>query len=366
MIKTQLRLPLTGFFFGLVLLGFAWWLVHRPPLTFASLPAATPTVTRPTKAQVDYFYSAHVSPLFAIANQQDSESVDHAIAQIHAAFGQFHASLPGFADDLTSLSTRGGVIKRMTADQWTKLWGNPGEAHRVTDYVGTKFEDQVVSEQKLRDVLRSALDRLQNDLQANHNRLVAGVKAAVSLPDCPLPPMAHGWDQTFKAAEERAVQLAVFEGRDSVTTGIASFVGGSILAMAAEKVLAPVVIEAVMTVVGTELAASTAVATASAGGTTAALGTGGGAVGTTVGPVGTVIGVGIGFAVGAVVDFFMTKYFKTKLLNSCNAYLDNVEGQIIKGQANHPGLDHLLHTAVDAQDTALHTALLKQLEALAQ
>lgn len=366
MINPKLRLPVAGLTLGVVFLGIAWWTTHWTAMTVSPLPLPNPTVSKDARTQIDHFYAAKIAPLFAVTRGEDDKAVDRAVTRLHDAFAQFRAGLPRFADDLTSLGTRGGVINRIVSDQWTKLWHDPKDAHAVADYVGGKFKDQVVSEQKLHAALQNCLDQLQNDLQANHNRLAAGVKAAISMPDCPVTLSSGDWNKTFTAAEQQAVALAKIEGNGSVANGVTGFIGGAILTMAVEKGIEALLIEGLVTEVAADIVATSATAAASAGGTTAALGTGGGAVGTTVGPAGTIIGAGIGLIAGGIFDFFMTKHFREKMVAEGTAFLNSVESQIIKGQAAHPGLEQLLHDAVTRQDAALQSALLKQLETQTQ
>lgn len=367
--KSPLLRALFGLILGLALIAVAWQIVHRP----SALPSVPPPPSAPslppkvTREQVERFYNEKVSPLIATAEKRDREAVKRAMQQIHGSFEGFRAGIPGFAEDVTSWGTRGGVIQRMAQDQWKKWWGDTANAHQVSDYVGDKFKGHVLSEQKLQNALEQTLDQLRSDLSANHNQLAAEIKAAVTSPQCPVQLAVGDWSPWFAEIERSALKLSRGQATDSVAQAALALVGSGIATMAGEQIAAnviiPTVVEPLVQGILVRLAASGVVTAVAGGGTAGSFGVGGGAAGSLGGPAGTVIAAGIGLAVGCVVDWWLTDSFKAKLRADCTTFLNDVERQMVVGEASKPGLNQQLLDAVAQQDAVLATKLLDELRA---
>jgi hypothetical protein len=358
---------MVGLLFGLFLIGIAWWMAHRPSgeIKPPAPPAAAISTPKVTRAQIDHYFNAQISPLIDAANRKDHEAVESAIQQIHSSFDGFRAGVPNFADDLTSWGTRGGIVQRIAQDQWIKWWGDPADANSVKDYVQDKFKEHVLSEQKLQDTLSLSLAQLRSDLQASHNQLAADIKASVASPECPVQIDVPDWNSWFANIERQGTELSKSKATDSIIQAALDLVGSGVAGWAGEKVveetIIPKVVQPVVDAVLEQIATSSLV-TASADGSATAVGAvGGGGVGSAGGPAGTVIGVGVGLAVGAIVDWWMTDSFKGKINGDCTKFLNDVEGQLVTGTSSNPGLKIQLLDAVDQQDAALSAKLLDEL-----
>lgn len=359
--NAKLLRPLAGLTIGLLLIGGAWRIVHRanvvPPIPPPPSAPVSPT-PKVTREQVDRYYDSSITPLIAAAEERDREAVASAMKQIHGSFDGFRAGVPGFADDVTSWGTRGGVIQRLAQDQWKKWWGDQANAHRVQDYIGDKFKTHVLSEAKLNDAFSKALAQLRADLEASHNQLAAEIKASVTSPQCPVQIAVADWNPWFHSVENSAIKLSQVQAGDSVTQAVLNLVGSGVAGWAGEKVT----VELIAAILA-RLATSSIVTTTAGGGAAGTGGAGGGAAGSLGGPAGTVIGVGVGLAVGCVVDWWMTEKFKNKLNTECTTFLDNAERQMVSGDNSKPGLEAQLLNALAKQDSVLSQKLLEELRA---
>jgi hypothetical protein len=116
------------------------------------------------------------------------------------------------------------------------------------------------------------------------------------------------------------------------------------------------VVVAILSRVGTQIAAETV----AAGGATAAGAAAGGGGGSFAGPAGTVIGVGVGIAVGAAIDWWMSARFEEKMTLQLNGFFDSVGRRLMEGTGQSPGLRVALYDAVklggDSQRQAVKAA----------
>jgi len=149
----------------LVVSMLAWFIV---------IGTKTPVEHNPNKK----FYESTIKPLIDENAQANLDAVKRCLERIDDAFGKYQRGVEPFAEDITSIGTRLGILWRMPADWWY-------EDGRVQHYVQTKFEEHIFSEKQLNEDLRSALVSLRDELRANRSQLLTSVKLAVSESDFP-------------------------------------------------------------------------------------------------------------------------------------------------------------------------------------
>lgn len=290
------------------------------------------------------FYMEQIEPLLKATERANRQAAERAVTRITEVFDRYRAGIKPFTDDITSIGTRFGILLRMPADWWY-------EDQRINTYIQEMFEAHLFSEDRFREDISAVLEALKEDQQANQNRLLGSIKAAVAsgdLPDMTLP------DYRQYEEEVRAIILD-FSGdraKDSVYQGIATIVLAEVAAITAHQIVVRILVS-----VGTSAATSAA----AGGGATAGGAATGGAAGTLGGPVGTAIGVGVGLVVGVIVDWWMTERFKERLANDLNDYFDKLQFGLLEGTDRDAGLSATLAKFVDdvsfAQTTVVHRAL---------
>lgn len=308
--------------------------------------------SRPSQAEVAAYFDGNVVPLLDEFARRDRAAAERAIAQLHAHFATFHAGVPAFAEDITDWGTRFGVAGRTVKDLWTKLWNDPAQATAAKDFVNTKFRAHIVSEEKLRRTVEDTVAVFRESVAANHNELLASVRLALQMPECPIriPPVQI--DRRLSDATIAAERIAISKGGESIAAGLAGFAGGTLAYEAASRLVAALF---------ARLAAATAAGAAIEGGAVAGSTAAGGATGTLAGPLGTVIGAGVGLAVGFIVDSWMTDSFKASLQKECGAYLDKLEQDLTKGSPEAPGLRKILTDAAAQNHAAFRAALVAEI-----
>ena len=86
------------------------------------------------------------------------------------------AGIPPFAKDVSSWSTRIGIVGRYSQDLWEKWWRDNQNADSVNRYVNEKFRAHILSEEKLNDDLAAVMAKFNEDMAAGRNRLYAELK----------------------------------------------------------------------------------------------------------------------------------------------------------------------------------------------
>jgi hypothetical protein len=327
----------------------AWWLLLSEPKDEPA-PAATSLPASPAPEPVDYqalreaFYTEEIDPLMRSAESANHEAAERAVVRLIEVFDKYRTGIRPFAEDITSLGTRFGILQRMLANWWY-------EDERVHAYVQDKFEKHLFSENQFHEDIAAVMQAFREDLDANENRMLGSVRAAVEahpLPDMEMPDYRYFEEQVRSIILEFSTDRA----RNSVYQGIATLVLAEVAAIAAHQVIVRIIISG----------STTAVTTAAAGGgATAGATATGGAAGTLGGPVGTVIGIGVGLAVGIAVDWWMTDQFQEQLVKDLKKYFDGLQVVLLEGNDSELGLKVALNQFIDdlsiAQTTVVHRSL---------
>lgn len=274
-------------------------------------PVADETARRVARAR---FYDTTVTPLIAEVDAENRAAAARCLDRIDKVLVGYHDGVQLFVEDMTSISTRFGVLKRMPGE-W---WKSDG---RVEAYVQQKFETHLFSEQKLVDDLSGALVQFRHDVNANQTRMLTRVQAALSTADLPGVQLEHQ-EEFFREISTRLGSYAADQGTSSVENMLGALVLGEVGAFAARSVVAGLLVRFAPSVAISSAAGASATVGASA------TGAGGGSLG---GPVGTVVGFGAGLAIGLVIDWWMTERFETELSRQMHVYLYDLEATLISG-----------------------------------
>lgn len=282
-------------------------------------PAATvevDTIGETTRLELKrvQFFDDQVTPLIAELDAENEAAAERCIARIEETIQGYRDGVGPFAKDLTSLSTRLGIIKRMPGGWWT-------EDDRVENYVEQKFAQHLFSEEDLAQDISAALVQFKGEITVNQNITLTQIQAALTTADLPGVQLQQS-ETFFRELSTNLGDYAAGSGTTSVENMIAAFVMGEVGAFAARSVVAGLL---------TRFAPSVAIASAAGASATvgaSATGAGGGSLG---GPIGTVVGFGAGLAVGLVIDWWMTERFETQLVTQMQTYLDDLERTLLDG-----------------------------------
>ncbi|TWT50789.1 hypothetical protein Pla22_35320 [Rubripirellula amarantea] len=293
-----------------------------------SAPAAPVAVTvEPPQASLAVrkaaFFDESVEPQIQITDQKNREAAERCLARLRGVIAGYRSSITPFVEDLTSLSTRLGIARRMPGSWWHS-------DDRIEVYVRNKFESHLFSQQSFSHDIASELIQFKIDVDANQNLLLSEVRAALDTSDLPDVSIDE-YEPFFAAVSSDFVAYSQDQGITSVanfaTVMVASEVGGQVFVRLVGGLL-------------TRFAVSASLGAAASGGATVGGSTVGAGAGTLGGPVGAVVGFGVGLAVGLVIDWWMTDRFEQQLTTQMNAYLDQVEQAIM---TDHPhGLSQTL------------------------
>lgn len=323
----------------------AWAIVvsrETPPPT---PPPSPPGVSiDPGTAIREQFYSQEIEPLLKSTERANRLATERAIQRIGDTFNRYRHGIRPFTEDITSIGTRFGILRRMPADWWH-------EDQRINAYIQEKFEKHLFSEQQFQRDIAGILDSLKDDLEANTNRLLAGIRSSIERHDLPQIQVPD-YQKYDKEVRTIVLEFSGDRAKDSFYQGIATLVLAEVATITAHQIVVRVLVS-----VGTSAATSAAASGGAAAGGAAA----GGATGTLAGPVGTAIGVGVGLVVGVIVDWWMTDHFIERLTNDLTDYINQLEAGLLDGTKSDAGLKKTLERFVEdfnfAQSTVAHKAI---------
>ena len=305
-----------------------------PIVTAKRLPELKAVEPVDRSVQRAVFYDQKVEPRIADADALNREAANRCVKRITQMIDQYRDGVDPFINDLTSLSTRFGIIKRMPSDWWNK-------ETKIENFVEEKFEKHLFSEQKLMNDIASVLQDFKDEVDSNQKRMLVQVKSALGSADLP-EIQAEEYEPFFEAVASQLQRYSAKQGTASVQNAGAVFV----ISETAGTLAGRTIVIGLLARFGTTAVVSSAAGATATAGTTAA-GTGTGALG---GPVGAAVGFGIGLAVGLVVDWWMTEQFESKMSKQMNNYLDALEDTILYGGATQ----HASASQPKTDDTAVH------------
>jgi hypothetical protein len=293
-------------------------LTASPPRLATAPPVEVDSIDETARLQFQrtQFFDEQVMPLVDQLDADNRAAAERCLCRIESTMDRYRDGVGPFARDLTSLSTRLGIIKRMPGGWWT-------DDGRVEAYVERKFAQHLFTEEQLAEDVSAALIQFREEVRINQNLALTRIRAALTTADLPGVEVQQGGALLRELSGELG-DFAAGKGASSVETMLASFVMGEVGAFAARSVVAGLL---------TRFAPSVAIASAAGASATvgaSATGAGGGSLG---GPVGTVVGFGAGLAVGLVIDWWMTERFESQLVSQMHAYLDDLERTLLDGAA---------------------------------
>lgn len=311
-----------------------YWVATRPKPEAPEMPKAPAIEVQKTSAElrverVEYFDS-DVTPLIAEADRLNREAAIRCIERLEEAFAGYRTGINPFCEEINTWWTRSGVLYRMPSDWW---YGKSD----VGEYIQAKFAKHLFSDEKLKADIESSITQFRKDVEANKSALIAKVRVSISKQDISgLPEIDYTeFSETLVARLTAYSQQAA---NDSVVNGIVIEIATGVAGYVVGQVLAQII---------TRLTATAATTTVAAGGTTAVTATAGGAGGSTLGPAGTFVGIGVGLAVGVVIDWWMSSEFEAKMTKQLNELVDDLEREVVAGDVGRTGLREGLRGSCD-------------------
>ncbi|QDT06404.1 hypothetical protein K227x_48130 [Rubripirellula lacrimiformis] len=287
-----------------------------PPATPVEPIVEAPKISAEEVASIRraQFYDQQVEPQIAATDQLNRQAADRCVQRIERLVEGYHRGVSPFVDDLTSISTRLGIVGRMPAAWWN-------EDDRVHQYISQKFEKHLFSQTTLTDDIVGVLQQFRDEVDANQKRLLVDIQASLTTAD--LPDVNLDSYQPFFEKVARDLQdYSTRQGTSSVANGLTA-----ILVSEAGSYVAISLIGGLLGRMAATGAATAAVG-AGAAATGGAAGAGGGSA---VGPAGTVIGAVIGLGVGLAIDWYMTDQFQVQLTRQMRGYIDSLSGTLLYG-----------------------------------
>ena len=338
---------LLGILPGFLLFFLAWNITHCP--TFPDLfPTGEPD------DRISCSLDSEILSMLAAFDARNKTAIEDAATRISDGINDYRNGIKPFVEDITSWTTRFGVVWRIGGDYLDEWFGAPSERSETSAYVSERFERHLFSERKLNLLLASALGQFRDDLAASRNVLHAKVKAAWKKRDSAIrePNLENIAREVNVSVTAASTKMAT----DSVSVAALSFLGGFLIEEVAETIARTVLERAL-----SQMATSAVLKAVSAGGTTVTLTAGGGATGSPAGPLGSVVGMTVGVLSGIVADWYMTELLEEKLASECNEMISGVASQVLFGTGTAPGVKRILVDSIailkDAEEKAIRKAL---------
>lgn len=260
------------------------------------------------------FFDTHVIPKIEETDQLNREAADRCVRRLRRVIDQYRGHVDPFVEDLTSISTRLGIVRRMPGGWWK-------EDGRVEVYVEEKFQRHLFSEETLMVDVASVLEQFRVEVDANQKRMLASVQASLDTADLPEVSVEE-YERFFASVARQLNEYSTQQGRTSVYNAVTVLVISE-----AGSYAAITIVSGLLTRFGA-MAATSAVA---AGGATAGASAAGAGGGSLAGPVGTAVGLGVGLVIGLGIDWWMTEQFEAELTVQMDAYLDSLEAALLYG-----------------------------------
>ena len=332
--------------------GAILWAVWSPapvPGLMAD-PPAVPAAVVPKMSAADRraqrvaFYDAEVDSVLVRADRENRDAARRCLRTLVETFEGYRTGIEPFVEDINSWDTRFGVINRMPGDWWY-------EDDSTGVYVQQKFAGHLFSEEDLAAGIQAALDRFRRDVQANQDRMLVNIRAAISRSDVPNLPVidadrfADDMTRRFEAYGRASAEQSLVRG---LAIEVASAAGG----FAVEQIIRMVAVKVA------QVAARSATV---AGGATAATTAAGGGGGSTVGPVGTAAGVVVGLGVGLVIDWWVSEKSSRQMKRNLHGMVHDMAHIAIDGTDNRPGLRVGLRGTCDLMFRSYRDTIRKQI-----
>jgi hypothetical protein len=296
-------------------------------VTLRPVPQAAPAIPPPPVAATNplenmarrdvmraRFFDAEVEPRIVETDALNREAAQRCVERLGHLIDHYRDGVDPFVEDLTSISTRLGIVRRMPGNWWK------GDK-RIEGYVQQKFEKHLFSQQTLMRGVAGVLDDFRGEIDANQKRMLVSVQASLNTADLPEVDI-EDYQPFFASVANQLQTYSAEQGTTSVYNGLTVLAVSEVGSFAAVSV-----VSGLLARFGSAAAATAAVGVGATAGTTAA----GASGGSLVGPVGTVVGLGVGLAVGLSIDWWMTEQFEEKMNQQMKGYLDSLEQTLLHG-----------------------------------
>ncbi|MDE0866066.1 MAG: hypothetical protein OSA98_19945 [Rubripirellula sp.] len=260
------------------------------------------------------FFDSGVEPEIEKTDQLNREAAERCVRRLHGLVSEYRSHVEPFVEDLTSISTRLGIVRRMPGGWWS-------EDGRVEDYVAEKFERHLFSEKKILADVESVLDQFRSEVDANQKRMLVNVRACLDTADLPEVEIEE-YDKFYQSVARQLSQYSAQQGSSSVGNALTVLVISEAGSYAAVTIVSGLLVR---------FGAMAATTTATAGGVTVGASATGAGSGSLAGPVGTAVGLGVGLVIGLAVDWWMTEEFEEEMSLQLNDYLISLERAILYG-----------------------------------
>ncbi|CAE7307649.1 unnamed protein product [Symbiodinium sp. CCMP2456] len=288
-------------------------------------------------------FDDQVAPAVREADLANRAASERCLARIQESFQRYRQGVEPFAEDVTGLGSKWGVLRRMPGDWMTG-------SNSVEAFISGKLEQYVFSAQEIQRDIDASLALFREDVEANRNVMLRKVKTATA--GLSLPAIQNLGTQKFsqqvaEKVREFSTEIAVDEILDLVVIEVASGAGG----YAAEQVFMTMLVR-----IGT-----------TAGGATVGSAAAGSGLGSTAGPLGTGVGVVAGLIAGLIIDQVLGEYARSDVSKQLLELIDQIEVAAIHGVPGRtnfeidasPCLKHVLQNTCDELNRA-NLEILKQ------
>ncbi len=287
------------------------------PVTAAVVSSEAVTVEPSREALRSEFFDREVQPRIAETDRLNREAASRCKDRLTRLMDQYRRGIDPFVEDLTSISTRLGIVRRMPTDWWK-------QDGRVESYVQEKFERHLFSKTSLTRDVGDILDAFRTEVDANQKRMLISIRASLDTAD--LPEVAIGdYDSFLASVADQLQDYSSQQGASSVQNAL------TVLVMSEAGSYAAITLASGLLARFGAAAATTA---AAAGGATAGASAAGAGSGSLGGPVGTAVGLGVGLVIGIAIDWWMTERFEDELSEKMHGYVDSLEQSILHGSAS--------------------------------
>ena len=194
------------------------------PAPLPSVPVEKLPTSKPVVASKDVhravFFDNQVEPRIAEADKLNREAANRCVQRIVSTMNGYRRGIDPFVSDLTSMSTRFGIVKRMPVGWWKK-------DQRVEKFVKNKFEKHLFSERKLMQDIAAILNDFKVDIDSNQKRMLISVKSALVAADLP-EVQAEEYEPFFEAVAQQLQRHSAAQGTASVHNALGAFVLGEV------------------------------------------------------------------------------------------------------------------------------------------
>ena len=260
------------------------------------------------------FYDNEVEPEIEQADQLNRDAAERCVGRLRGLVAEYRSHVEPFVEDLTSISTRLGIVRRMPGGWWS-------EDSRVEDYVAEKFELHLFSEKKLLADVAGVLDQFRSEVDANQNRMLVNVRSCLDTADLPEAEIEE-YDKFYQSVARQLSEYSAQQGSSSVYLALTALVVSEAGSYVAVTIVSGLLVR---------FGAMTATTAATAGGVTAGASATGAGGGSLAGPVGIAVGLSVGLVIGLAIDWWMTEEFEEEMSIQLNDYLASLERAILYG-----------------------------------